>query len=431
MKMSFTYDDFIANYIHSEAMRPINLYKPVEILDYVSFSEALADYGIDERIRKTHKELGKRMGEEYYSKFERVQTRATEIGSLVFPAYKMLFLDITCEDWLSLVDFHKGFNRDHSIHQPLTAYIVCKLLGGGKSQDAFKIGGQSILDKAVDVIMNGAETRYLIERLRSFDPNSVLLQLDDPTLWRKVFYQTAIITAMYHDMGYPWQFMEGMHKTLDDEGVINGKLRKGHPIIEEYIDHHNDELMFRPFYDYGRGGKTIADINRPMFEDALHKSHGLPGAIAFDVYNKKYRSDVNTEKSGLIKFCQEWSCLAILMHDMEKAYAKGQGPCPQLDFNVDPLSYIIALADTLEDFNRPSAKIDPTGSGCKIDYTFPSLNVELEEDQGRAIIRYSVVAANKEKQEKFKTEDQSKLFDQPGYFNLLSIGLNQMEISVL
>lgn len=431
MKMTFTYEEFVDKYLYSDAMKPTHLYKPVEILDQVSFSEALADYGIDERIRITHKELGKRMGEEYYSKFERVQTRATEIGSLVFPAYKMLFLDITCEDWLSLVDFHKGFNRDHSIHQPLTAYIVCKLLGGGKADDAFKIGDQSILDKAVEVIMNGADTHYLINRLRDYDPNSVLLRLDDPTLWRKVFYQTAIITAMYHDMGYPWQLIEGMHKTLDDEGFLNGKLCKEHPSVSEYIELHKNELMFLPFYDYGRGGKTTADINHGMFEDALHKSHGLPGAMAFDMYNKKFRSDVVTEKAGLIKFCQEWCCLAILMHDMEKAYSKGQGPCPQLDFNVDPLSYIIALADTLEDFNRPNAKISPTGTGCAIDYTFPSLNVELEENQGNAAIRYSVVQENREKQEKFKADDQRKLFDPPGYFNLNSIGLTRMEISVL
>lgn len=430
--MTFTYDDFIANYFSSEAMNPSPIYLPVEILDHVKFSKVLADYGIDKRIRTTYEELAKRMGDEYYSKFERVQTRASEIGSLVFPAYKMLFLDITCEDWLSLLDFHKGFSRDHSIHQPLTAYIVCKMLGGGKPNEAFKIGGQSILDKAVDVVMNRAEASFLKVRLSDHDPNSVLLQQNDPSLWCKVFYQTAIITAMYHDMGYPWQFMEAMHNSLDDAGLLCGRLKDDADAIGEYIRDHNKELMFRPFYDYGRGGKTISDINTDMFIKALHSSHGLPGALAFDMYNKKYLANVVTDKSGLIKFCQEWICLAILMHDMEKAYSKGHGPCPQLDFNVDPLSYIIALADTLEDFNRPNATIKPSEKGCTIDYTFPSLNVELEENQGDAFIRYGVVQENKEKQDELKYKDQRKLFDQPdGYFNLSSIGLQSVTIQCI
>lgn len=424
MKMEFTYDDFIKNYLHSEVLKPIAPLRPVEILDQVTFSEALESYGIDKRIRNTFSELERRMGEEYFSKFERVQTRASEIGALVFPPYKMLFLDITCEDWLSLVDFHKGFNRDHSIHQPLTAYIVSKILGGGNPNKAFKMGDKSILEMAVEVITTSTNADYLLQRLATYDPDSILLTLDK-ALWTRVFYQTAIITAMYHDMGYPWQFIERMHDTLDDKGSLCGKLADGDTRVKEFIEKHKDELLLLPFYDYGRGPL----INEQLFEKALHSTHGLPGAIAFDSYNKKYRSDQKTENSELIKFCQEWCCLAIMMHDMGGIYGKNKNVFPRLDFSVDPLSFIIALADTLEDFNRPNAIVKPTEKGCSIEYSFPSLSVDLEEDKGKGVITYQVVAENKDKQEKFKKEDQIKLFDpSDGYFNLASIGLNEMII---
>ncbi len=123
--------------------------------------------------------------------------------------------------------------------------------------------------------------------------------------------------------------------------------------------------------------------------------------------------------------------MAILMHDMQKAYAQAGSGFARLDFKTDPLSYIIALADTLEDFNRPNANIIPTanGNGCEITYSFPSLAVDLLEDNGAAEIQYTVVLEKKGEQEYYKSKDQNNLFNQPGgYFDLDSIGLKSLTI---
>lgn len=426
--MEFTYDDFRKNYLQGSALMPTTPLDLLSTIDQVKFEKEMDDRNVEKRIRTTFNELEKRLGVKYFSEFERVQTRAKEIGSFVFPPYKILLLDVACEDWLSLVDFHKDFSRDHSVHQPLTAYIVSKLLGGGKPSKAFHIGGQSLLDKALDVLTGGVDSQYLRDRLAYYDANCPLLQ-GDRDLWRLVFYQTAIITAMYHDLGYPWQFIERMHGFLKDEILLCGRLPKGSVAIGFYVASHKDELMFRPFYNYGRGGKTTADINVALFDEFLHKSHGLMGALAYWAYNNEYRSTVRTATSELVKFCQEWSCLAILMHDMQKAFAEPGSGFPHLDFNMDPLSYIIALADTLEDFNRPNAKIDNTIEGCVIKYSFPSLSVELEENGGDGIITFKVEPLTQVKQAEMKSKDQKDLFDAGGYFNLASIGLNSMTIN--
>lgn len=430
MKMEFTYQDFLDNYLYSATLVPERWLTPITFLDQRKFGQVLADKKVEKRIRTTFNELEARLGKNYFLQFEPVQTRAKEYGYQVFPAYKMLFLDIACEDWLSLVDFHKGFSRDHSVHQPLTAYIVCKLLGGGEPTAAFQINGESLLDKALDVIINGQETLFLRDRLKFYNSTSKLLS-GDRTLWKQVFYHTAISTAMYHDLGYPWQFIERMHDFLMDDNLLCGRLSKENPLIDDYIKMHNEELMFRPFYNYGKGGKTTADIDNSLFEHFLHNSHGLPGALAYYAYNKEYRSNAKTKESELVKFCQEWSCLAILMHDMQKAYAMEGSGFPRLNFKDDPLSFIIALADTLEDFNRPNVDIKQTDEGCKIKYSFPTLSVELEENNGVAEMRYQVNPADKANQAKFKEDDQQKLFDKTnGYFDLSSIGLSELTIGV-
>lgn len=428
MKMVFAYDDFRENYLLGSALMPKKPLEPWCIIDEAKLSKVIDKDNINARVRRTFNALEVRMGGEYFAEFERVQTSVKDYGAFVFPAYKILFLDVACEDWLSLLDFHKEFSRDHSVHQPLTAYIVCKLLGGGNPTQAFQISGVSLLDKALDAITTSPDSRYLLDRLAQKDPTSPLLD-GDRELWKVVFYQTAIITAMYHDLGYPWQFIERMHDFLKDENLLCGRLPENTPLVEQYIDEHKDELMFRPFFNYGKGGLTCSDIKKPLFDQFIHQSHGVTGALAYHAYNKEFRSDAKTSMSGLIEFCQEWSCLAILMHDMQKAYAQEDSGFPKLDFNTDPLSYIISLADTMEDFNRPNANFKTKKKGCEIEYSFPSLSVELEENGGMAEIRYKMSPETKAAQEERKVKDQKELFDQPGgYFDLASLGLTQMTI---
>jgi hypothetical protein len=432
MKMEFTYEDFLNNFYGTSLLIPTTPLEPHRCIDRGRFP--VSEEAISKRIETTKNALEQRMGGEYFSKYDRARTLSLGYANTVFPAYSMLYLDIACEDWLSLVDFHKGFGRDHSVHQPLTAYIVSKLLGGGKENAGFEICGETLMKKALDAI-NDTGCQYLRDRLAFYDSASPLLQ-GDRDLLRIVFYQTAIITAMYHDLGYPWQFIERMHDFLKDDILLCGRLKYDeegavNPIVSNYIVAHNNELMFRPFYDYGKGGLTTAHINEKVFEKYLHESHGLPGALAYWAYNAEYHTGAGERTAGLIKFCQEWTSLAILMHDMQKAYDKHG--FARLDFKSDPLSFIIALADTLEDFNRPNATInaDGTGMGCQITYSFPSLSVELIENGGVGMLKFAVVEKERANQEKYKRNDQRNLFDEGGYFDLASVGLTSMTIDIM
>ena len=77
-----------------------------------------------------------------------------DYSQLAIPAYRFILPEVLADDWLATVGWHK-FNRDHVLHQPLTAYIVLKLLtGGGDAGQAFMVDdGVSLLDACVNEIL--------------------------------------------------------------------------------------------------------------------------------------------------------------------------------------------------------------------------------------------------------------------------------------
>ena len=160
MNMEFTYQDFLDNYYDNPSLKPTTPLEPHRCIDRGKFPES--EEAINKKIETTKKALEQRMGGEYFSKYDRARTLSLGYASTVFPAYSMLYLDIACEDWLSLVDFHKGFGRDHSVHQPLTAYIVSKLLGEGKEDAGFEIGGETLMKKIPPIL---PVPLYFIRRL--------------------------------------------------------------------------------------------------------------------------------------------------------------------------------------------------------------------------------------------------------------------------
>ena len=92
------------------------------------------------------RELYKRVGRDYYWKVYPIQYQTLNYAQMSFPAYKFILPEVIADDWLAIVDWHK-FQRDHALHQPLTAYIVLKILTGGKnSSKALKINGETLLE---------------------------------------------------------------------------------------------------------------------------------------------------------------------------------------------------------------------------------------------------------------------------------------------
>jgi len=391
------------------------------------------------------RELRRRVSNKYYREIYPVQARAMDYAQISFPAYRFILPEVLADDWLAIIGWHK-FNRDHVLHQPLTAYVVQKLLkDNDDSGDIFKLSnGQSLLDACIDEILKWDKTAYMREFLigigvQESEPWLSGAQLkrnklkEDQVcryLWKSLFVEAAYLAATFHDMGYPWQYVNILGNNLEHAGYHPNSPT---PDAERIVNTFGNRLLYCPINGY-----RILNRNAPstwhqrlveVTDKALRQTHGFPGAIGFLYLNDVIRDYPTDHKHPIRQFCVEWAAMAIMMHDMSKIYwgdktiiAPDNGHM-RLRFDVDPLSCIIALADVLEDFSR-----------LNVSYPFGCDSVKLELDWNHPSQAMRIVYCFKDEgQLAFKLsclpKEQREYFDrQSGYIDLSAIGIHGVEM---
>ena len=188
------------------------------------------------------------------------------------------------EDWLAIVDWGK-FQRDHVLHQPLCGYIVLKLLG---ESPALRLqNDQTLLDACVDRVLTWHGTAYLRDFLVRCG-----MHRDDPLLdstnasaravWRILFRETAYVAAIFHDVGYPWQYSARMSGNLD--GLNAPALHQNRSALQ-VVEMFGHRLLFHALHGYrvpdGTCPSTWRDRIAELVSQALTTTHGLPGALGF------------------------------------------------------------------------------------------------------------------------------------------------------
>lgn len=437
--MKFNYDEFLKvfngrTFVYSQVFTPIRTINPAVMAGMEKKCKKLG-------TAKAFRALKNRLSQEYFYKLYPAQCASMSYARTAFPPYRFVLPDVLADDWLALVDYHKEYCRDHSIHQPLTAYIVHQLLGGGDENKALKIDGQSILTKAVDAVFKktNAKTEYLRSYLHQMMPQSKLLDDDDVArhLWKDLFYETAITAAMFHDTGYPWQYVGRLRSSI-------GKNDFNLP-IEDLNAHHiyktfRTRLVMYPLHGYANPiyntpagwEKRIHDL----IKEAVGNTHGFPGALGFLYLNDLVRKEPSSRGEELAMFCIDWAAVGIMMHDMVKIYKGDDKVAPKnsflrINFERDPLSCVIALADVLEDFYRPTASFHPvSGSGktVNIDYNIAAEETELTVNGDEMVITYHFgTSTTANAQRKFKQDEIFDYFDpEIGYIDISSLGLSRV-----
>lgn len=380
--MDFDYKNF-----SKHGMKYPNRFGAYSAVSAEKFSSLLKDYDEDGLlVDRALKQLRKRTTQDYYRKVYRAQTCALTYSKQVFPAYKFIMPEALADDWLSTVDWHKKFpTRDHSLHQTLTAYIVAKLLGNGNPYYSFRLpNGEWLLDFCAKQMLEKGKMKYWKAYALSIGADYGQMTDAMQEQWAKdVFFETAVVSALFHDMGYPWQYINRLAKHIsvaeyeDSMNMIdNAKLTK---------DAIKNRLLIYPFYGYSEINmkhaspsyeKTIVQI----IEQGLRESHGLPGALGFMCLNDQIRSYSQIKKFSEASYhlILDWAAVGIMMHDMADLYwgdkkkMKPENPMLRLSFDVDPLSSIISMADILEEFHRPFASFTSDGKdNVGISYSFP------------------------------------------------------------
>lgn len=388
--------------------------------------------------------LKSRTSTTYYNEIDAAQSQAVDYSRIIFPAYEFLMADVLYDDWMSIMDPHQKRKRDHSFHQPLTAFVVSELLGGGKAADALQINGQSLLTKCANLFLTSPKMEYLRSYLHDLHPSvQITGNMSRQMLAESLFYQAAIMAALFHDIGYPWQYIHTVCKGI---GLANASVQAGTSFTPEGIYNQiENRLLIAPFYGYNMSaiGHVTSEWKQQILTDiegAFHNTHGFPGALAFQYLNDMIRKfPINSKFSDAVfRFIQDWAAVAIMMHDMvweyygKEGYVSGKTPAKpkyRLSFDTDPLSCLIAMADILEEFGRPLASFDQKEDSMTTTFEYPCIGSELTVNGSTMLITYQFKDVSQAVKYNKKRSDEKKRYfnEECGFIDMRAIGIEKVE----
>ncbi|MDD5529520.1 MAG: hypothetical protein PHX21_05760 [bacterium] len=427
---------------------PPKLRCPYYEIDPVVYRNYETTNKIKVKLSKAWRELHKRTGESYFSETYPLQARTLDYSAKAFPSYRFILPEVIKEDWLAIVDWDK-YQRDHTLHQSLCGYVVLKLLDNLTLPD-----GKLLLDRCVEQILNWQGTAYIRDFLIDCGMNEDddLLKKKDfaRIVWRTFFREAAYIAAIFHDIGYPWQYAERIQGNLDK---LNTPAIKQNQSAKQVIDMFSHRLLFHAMNGYKKVDaacpSTWQEKLIQITDVALSKTHGLPGALGFLYLNDCVRRYPPTTQSPLNLLCVEWTAVAIMMHDMRKIYwgqkisTIPENPFLRLSFDKDPLSSLLTLVDVIQEFARPTVKYDVSASS-KTKKKKPNklITLEYKEDchatklkidkNGVLTLCYQMCNGSARAiKRKFLLDDKREYFDtQYGYLDMSSIGINDVQLTV-
>lgn len=404
----------------------------VDPLLYKQYENSTMRRGDD--IRKAFSEIRRRTEKKYFRETYPIQSRILDYSTRSFPAYRFILPEVMTEDWLAILDWGK-FQRDHVLHQPLCGYIILKLLNSKKIIS----GSETLLDACVNYILKWEDTAYIKEYLINYGMRSddKILNFKEPIakyVWRLFFLETAYIAAIFHDIGYPWQYSEKMRSNLDG---LNTPAINSNKSVTQIIDSFQHRLLFRILQGYrntdGSCPSTWKKRVENLTSECLKKTHGFPGALGFLYLNDSIRQYPYPPESPLHLLCIEWAAAAIMMHDLCGIYwgSGKNGKIPEnsflrLKFSRDPLSTIVALTDIIQDFSRPTANFIARENCVAYKYCVACSQTELIPEDGVWTIRYHMKDNDSRaiKRKSIQKEQYENFDSQYGYIDMSSLGID-------
>ncbi|GAB6043289.1 hypothetical protein [Endothiovibrio diazotrophicus] len=385
--------------------------------------------GLPDRNYRSLEKLRKRLPRDAFGAVFASLDHLLRYSASLFPGFRNLYGEFVNEEWLALVDYHKAFHRDHVVHQPQVALVVRRLLGEIRFDcdrhplaiafteapwtpyppDERRVTLHQLA--AYTLAKGEAATTYLDDYARELGVDPRWLEPETDAcywFWYGVIYNAAVTAALFHDIGYPLQFLHQVtHKVRDGrfaDLIQGGDVRR----IDELFD---DPLCLMPFRGYRSSRRialshTVAPEVVQVMGRALRGSHGLPGALTFLHLNHEVMDLREPRRNARGRLTMELAALAIVMHDMEPIFRHGgearirpawpgqpltpRYPHLRVAFHRDPVSFVVALADQIQNFGRFHARftheeVEKTDAETKTQtkVILPVLNLEHQVKRSR------------------------------------------------
>lgn len=370
-----------------------------------------------------------------------------------FPAYRFFVNEYLNDEWLSTVDWHKKFHRDHVIHQPMSLYVGISLLFGlDLSKDEKKptllFKDKSLLDHCLDAV-HSSRCDYLKKYFKDMGGSDLYLD-DSPIsrlLWKNLFLESFYLATLFHDIGYPWLFLNNIDKKLGTHFPREDLSQKN---AEWITQNYGKRLLFYPFYGYEKLDPSTPPQNKKLkkieslVDDSLRETHGISGSIALLYLNDILRKDQHEiHNFPERRFCIEWAAMAVMMHDMAKIYSKldknyqlhVEHPQLRVSIDKDPLSFILALTDQIQDFGRPNSTFfcsEDNDDESTVTYSSNCKSVTLDltnTGQLNIIYSYDDAAIYLKNKTQFLPENAKLFFDPDrGYIDYKDLGIKNIEL---
>jgi hypothetical protein len=265
-------------------------------------------------------------------------------------------------------------------------YWVAKCLLDAAAGD-LTFGDQTLRTRCLLQVIHSPECQYLRDYANHLGAFDGVPERWKSSVWAAMFDEAVFLATMYHDIGYPWQFVQAVANQLSDHTPL--PMTPMQMEVHELYAAYGARLFCYPFQGYNAPSATQPLAWRQRTEKLLAsgfaQTHGLPGALAFLYLNdilRDYPESPTAHARGV--FCLEWAALAILMHDLQKLYwGNGDaGPPPEnpqlrVRFQRDPLSFVLTLVDQIEDFCRPNSRFTPRPDLAEIRYDHTCRAVEV------------------------------------------------------
>lgn len=385
-------------------------------------------------------------------------------AKVYFPAYKALVNEFVNEEWLALVDYHKKFHRDHIVHQPKVNWVGHELLKLEVASPYSGLPGKKrIIDHMIDVITGSAFSipsecgylrRYGIQiglPEQYFDCKWVNKNNWRELWWYDVIKESFFLAALFHDIGYPINYLKKIDKDLNIQFPL--EMYPAESVVS-FCKKYEDRLLFYPLHDYQAIDTHSFPFDweesfRRMLTRSFSETHSIQGAMTFLYLNDLIRKfPLSGSPRPDKQFIVDLAAMMILMHDMAGVYMELEQddsvfptvvrvkeiPFPQLrvKFHRDPFSFLLLMADLLQDFGRSNAEFEEPDKVASFKCSAKCTAVNLTVNHTRKNLHIDCLYSNEKEainqRNRFLPANRLKFFDRHTGFIDYSYLFNEITI---
>ncbi len=246
-------------------------------------------------------------------------------------------------EWMMHLEYNKSehdytYYRDHYVHQVKNMYEMFVFLNDLKYEKVCRQLYQRINNKVAELIRNSVKNELNCNAKWQADEKNSGDQAEEE-IYRYLFFSSAIVAALLHDIGYPIAYIGRTVRELGDFLPFSHLFVQEVETISTIQSVLQDSLLYKV-----AGEKEVA-------ERVGKRDHGALSAVIllYKYYDNGKIAMLSPVKRAVI----EISALMIYNHTLKyRNQGKKKSEYYKNIFRENPMSFLFRLCDDLQEWNR-------------------------------------------------------------------------------